>query len=60
MNDWSRQFNSELNPAPMQFPNGGLARIEVRGNVFDDLAQSSKALLQQAGDLLDQAKKGNL
>ncbi len=45
------------NPSPVQFPNGGLARIEVRGNVFDDLAQSSKALLQQAGDLLDRLNK---
>lgn len=33
------------------------ARIEVRGNVFDDLAQSSKALLQQATDLLDRLNK---
>ena len=40
------------NPAPLQRPAGGLARLEVRGNVFDDLAQSSKALLQQAADLL--------
>lgn len=45
------------NPAPMQYPVGALARIEVRGNVFDDLAQSSKALLQQAGDLLDRLNK---
>ena len=45
------------NPAPMQYPAGGLARIEVRGNVFDDLAQSSKALLQQASDLLDRLNK---
>ncbi|MBI3529447.1 MAG: MCE family protein [Betaproteobacteria bacterium] len=45
------------NPAPMQYPVGGLARIEVRGNVFDDLAQSSKALLQQAADLLDRLNK---
>ena len=45
------------NPAPVQFPVGGLARIEVRGNVFDDLAQSSKALLQQASDLLDRLNK---
>ena len=33
------------------------ARIEVRGNVFDDLAQNSKALLQQATDLLDRLNK---
>ncbi len=45
------------NPAPIQFPAGGLARIEVRGNVFDDLAQSSKALLQQASELLDRLNK---
>ncbi len=46
-----------LNPAPLQVPAGGLARIEVRGNVFDDLALSSKALLQQATDLLDRLNK---
>ena len=45
------------NPAPLQYPAGGFARIEVRGNVFDDLAQSSKALLQQATDLLDRLNK---
>ena len=45
------------NPAPLQHPVGGLARLEVRGNVFDDLAQSSKALLQQAADLLDRLNK---
>ena len=45
------------NPSPLQFPAGGLARIEVRGNVFDDLALSSKALLQQATDLLDRLNK---
>ena len=45
------------NPAPMQHPAGSLARIEVRGNVFDDLAQSSKALLQQASELLDRMNK---
>ncbi len=45
------------NPAPLEYPVGGLARIEVRGNVFDDLAQSSKALLQQAADLLDRLNK---
>ena len=45
------------NPAPLTDPVEGLARIEVRGNVFDDLAQSSKALLQQAGDLLDRLNK---
>jgi phospholipid/cholesterol/gamma-HCH transport system substrate-binding protein len=41
------------NPAPLNAPPGKLARMEVRGNVFDDLAQSSKALLNQAADLLD-------
>jgi phospholipid/cholesterol/gamma-HCH transport system substrate-binding protein len=45
------------NHAPLQHPVGGLARIEVRGNVYDDLAQSSKALLQQAADLLDRLNK---
>ena len=45
------------NPAPLQYLAGGLARIEVRGNVFDDLALSSKALLQQASDLLDRLNK---
>ncbi len=45
------------NPAPLQYQAGGLARIEVRGNVFDDLALSSKALLQQASDLLDRLNK---
>ncbi len=45
------------NPAPLQVPAGGLARIEVRGNVFDDLTLSSKALLQQATDLLDRLNK---
>jgi len=45
------------NPAPMQYPAGDVARIEVRGNVFDDLAQSSKALLQQASDLLDRLNR---
>ena len=45
------------NPAQLQRPAGGLARIEVRGNVFDDLAMSSKALLQQATDLLDRLNK---
>ena len=45
------------NPAPLKDTDRGLARIEVRGNVFDDLAQSSKALLQQAADLLDRLNK---
>ena len=45
------------NPAPLQYQAGALARIEVRGNVFDDLALSSKALLQQASDLLDRLNK---
>jgi len=45
------------NPAPLQRPAGALARIEVRGNVFDDLAQSSKAMLQQATDLFDRLNK---
>jgi phospholipid/cholesterol/gamma-HCH transport system substrate-binding protein len=45
------------NPAPLQTAAGEMPRIEVRGNVFDDLAQSSKALLQQATDLLDRLNK---
>ena len=45
------------NPAPLQDPVGGRARIEVRGNVFDDLAQFSKTLLQQTADLLDRLNK---
>ena len=46
-----------LNRAPLPLPATGPARIEVRGNVYDDLAQSSKALLQQAADLLDRLNK---
>lgn len=45
------------NHAPLKSPDGSFPRIEVRGNVFDDLAQSSKALLQQASDLLDRLNK---
>ena len=45
------------NPAPLQTAAGEIPRIEVRGNVFDDLAQSSKALLQQAAELLDRLNK---
>jgi len=45
------------NPAPLQTAAGEISRIEVRGNVFDDLAQSSKALLQQAAELLDRLNK---
>ncbi|HEX7954446.1 MAG TPA: MlaD family protein [Burkholderiales bacterium] len=45
------------NPAPVRSSSGTMARIEVRGNVFDDLAQSSKALLQQAAELLDRLNK---
>ena len=45
------------NPARLQRPVEGLARIEVRGNVFDDLATSSKALLEQATDLLERLNK---
>jgi ABC-type transporter Mla maintaining outer membrane lipid asymmetry ATPase subunit MlaF len=40
-------------PGPLQVRADGLARIEVRGNAFDDLAESSKVLLKQAGELLD-------
>ncbi len=45
------------NPAPLQDPVGGLARIEVRGNVLDDLTQSSTALLKQAAELLDRLNR---
>jgi phospholipid/cholesterol/gamma-HCH transport system substrate-binding protein len=45
------------NAQPLRTDDGNLARLEVRGNVFDDLAQSSKALLQQASDLLDRLNK---
>ena len=45
------------NTEPLRTNDGNLARLEVRGNVFDDLAQSSKALLQQASDLLDRLNK---
>lgn len=45
------------NTAPLNSEDGNLARLEVRGNVFDDLAQSSKLLLQQASDLLDRLNK---
>jgi phospholipid/cholesterol/gamma-HCH transport system substrate-binding protein len=45
------------NPAPLRTAAGEMPRIEVRGNVFDDLAQSSKAVLQQASDLLDRLSK---
>jgi len=45
------------NPAPLQYPVGGIARIEVRGNVFDDLAQFSKSLMQQTADLLERLNK---
>ena len=45
------------NTQPLRTDDGNLARLEVRGNVFDDLAQSSKALLQQASDLLDRLNK---
>ena len=45
------------NTAPLYSDDGNLARLEVRGNVFDDLAQSSKVLLQQASDLLDRLNK---
>lgn len=45
------------NTTPVQSSGGVMARIEVRGNVFDDLAESSKALLQQASELLDRLNK---
>lgn len=45
------------NTQPLRTDDGNLARLEVRGNVFDDLAQSSKVLLQQASDLLDRLNK---
>jgi phospholipid/cholesterol/gamma-HCH transport system substrate-binding protein len=49
--------DDESNPAPLMPAAGGPARIDVRGNVFDDLTQSSKALLQQASELLDRLNK---
>ena len=45
------------NPARLEYPAGGLARIDVRGNVLDDLTQSSTALLKQAADVLDRLNK---
>ena len=43
---------------PLPSPKDNPARIAVRGNVFDDLAESSKVLLRQAGELLD--RLGNI
>jgi phospholipid/cholesterol/gamma-HCH transport system substrate-binding protein len=40
-------------PEPIARPPDGLPTIIVRGNVFDDLVESSKTLLQQASTLLD-------
>jgi phospholipid/cholesterol/gamma-HCH transport system substrate-binding protein len=40
-------------PRPLVSPKDNPAQIAVRGNVFDDLAESSKVLLRQAGELLD-------
>ncbi len=40
-------------PRPLVSLKDAPARIAVRGNVFDDLAESSKVLLKQAGELLD-------
>jgi phospholipid/cholesterol/gamma-HCH transport system substrate-binding protein len=45
------------NPARLEYPVGGLARIDVRGNVLDDLTQSSAELLKQAADVLDRLNK---
>lgn len=40
-------------PDPLPRPPEGLPTIIVRGNVFDDLVENSKLLLQQASTLLD-------
>ncbi|MGQ0578553.1 MAG: MlaD family protein [Betaproteobacteria bacterium] len=40
-------------PRPLVSPKDDPAQIAVRGNVFDDLAESSKVLLRQASELLD-------
>jgi phospholipid/cholesterol/gamma-HCH transport system substrate-binding protein len=40
-------------PRPLVSSKNGPARIAVRGNMFDDIAQSSKVLLKQASELLD-------
>jgi len=40
-------------PRPLVSSNDGPARIAVRGNMFDDIAASSKVLLKQASELLD-------
>jgi phospholipid/cholesterol/gamma-HCH transport system substrate-binding protein len=44
-------------PTPLPRPKDGLPRIEVRGNVFDDLAESSKVLLRQASELLERMNR---
>lgn len=40
-------------PEPIARPPEGLPTIIVRGNVFDDLVESSKTLLKQASTLMD-------
>lgn len=40
-------------PEPIPRPPEGLPTIIVRGNVFDDLVESSKTLLKQASTLMD-------
>ncbi len=40
-------------PRPLVSPKDNPAQIAVRGNVFDDLAESSKVLLKQSSELLD-------
>lgn len=40
-------------PEPISRPPEGLPTIIVRGNVFDDLVESSKTLLKQASTLMD-------
>ena len=39
-------------PRPLVSPKDDPARIAVRGNMFDDIAESSKVLLKQASELL--------
>jgi len=40
-------------PRPLLSPPENPAQIEMRSNLFDNLAESSKALLQQSSELLD-------
>ena len=40
-------------PRPLPSPLDNPAQIEMRSNLFDDIAESSKALLKQSSELLD-------